>query len=78
MGAAPFVGGHFDGVCAADHAGEAAQHIDTTEDFDATFDSGSDLLLITHIDGFGDDAAIGELGVKKLDTLKSLVWVHVP
>lgn len=77
-GAAPLVGGHVDGVRAADDAGEAAQDVDAAEQLDGVGDGGRDLRLVAHVHGFGDDLHVGEFLVEGGDGGESLVRLEIP
>jgi hypothetical protein len=73
---APLIGRHFHGMSAAYDAGEAAQHVYATKYFDRALHCGCDSVLVTYVDGFGDDAPVRELGMKMLDCFEALVGLE--
>lgn len=78
MCAAPFIGWHFNRVCTSYYASETAQHVDAAEDLDGAFDGGCDAVFVAHVDGFGYDAAVRELGVESFDGFECRIRIDVP
>jgi hypothetical protein len=76
--AAPFIGGHFEGMRTSHYAGETAEDVNCAEDFDCVGDGFSDGDFGPHVDGLGNDATGGELGVQFLDGGERGVDVDVP
>jgi len=74
----PFVGRHVERGRAAHDAGEAAEDVYGAEDGGGGLEGAGDGFLIAHVDGFGDDAARGELGVELSDGGEGGVGVEVP
>lgn len=65
-------------MCTSYYAGETAQHVDAAEDLDGAFDGGCDAVFVADVDGFGDDAPVGELCVQGFDGFECCVRVDVP